>query len=169
MKYLPQKQNGFTLIELLLVISIIGLLASVFFVSTKSAREKAKIARAQLDVRAIQKGLILYLENQGTFDAVTFSCPSAEGGNNMCDQNAWNAGWFSSYVAQVPLDPWGNPYFFDGIPVVGFENDPSECGPWGTSVISFGPNRVLESINVPGPQGDDIQVYFDNQSRCTIP
>lgn len=44
---------GFTLVELLVVISIIGLLASVVFTNVNSARNKARYARAQIDINQL--------------------------------------------------------------------------------------------------------------------
>jgi len=51
-------KKGFTLIEILVVISIIGLLASIILTSLHGATEKAKIAVAQSDLRQIADAII---------------------------------------------------------------------------------------------------------------
>ena len=48
------KNRGFTLIELLLVISIIGLLASMILLSLSSARNKSKDTRIGSDIRQLR-------------------------------------------------------------------------------------------------------------------
>jgi len=53
-------RNGFTIIELLVVIAIIGILAAVVMVSLNSAREKAKVARVQSDVRNLMSAVEMY-------------------------------------------------------------------------------------------------------------
>ena len=58
-----RKIRGFTLIELLVVISIIGLLSSVVLASLSGARESARDARRQQDVRQIQTAIELYMND----------------------------------------------------------------------------------------------------------
>ena len=50
-------RGGFTLIEILVVISIIGLLASIILVSLKQARNKAADARIQQELNQIRNQL----------------------------------------------------------------------------------------------------------------
>ncbi|KKQ58329.1 MAG: fimbrial protein pilin [Parcubacteria group bacterium GW2011_GWC1_38_17] len=56
--------RGFTLLELLVVISIIGLLASIALVSLDSARKKTRDTQRLSDMAGIQKALRLYYENR---------------------------------------------------------------------------------------------------------
>ena len=55
MHYTPirKKIGGFTLIELMMVISIVALLSSIVLASLASAKEKARVTRAKLDILTI--------------------------------------------------------------------------------------------------------------------
>ncbi|MDD4870370.1 MAG: prepilin-type N-terminal cleavage/methylation domain-containing protein [Kiritimatiellae bacterium] len=47
------KKTGFTIIELLAVIAIIGILASLVIVGMKTARDKARITKAEAEVKQL--------------------------------------------------------------------------------------------------------------------
>jgi prepilin-type N-terminal cleavage/methylation domain-containing protein len=53
-------QKGFTLVEVLIVISIIGLLASIILVGLGGFRAKGRDTRRVADLRAVQAALELY-------------------------------------------------------------------------------------------------------------
>jgi prepilin-type N-terminal cleavage/methylation domain-containing protein len=70
-----QTKKGFTLIELLVVIAIIGILSSIVLVSLGGAKEKARDARRESDIRQIVSAQNMYydsneayLTNDGTGD-----------------------------------------------------------------------------------------------------
>lgn len=56
------KERGFTLIELLVVIAIIAILSTVVMAGLNSARQKGRDAKRISDIKALQKGLDLYLD-----------------------------------------------------------------------------------------------------------
>lgn len=60
-------KKGFTLIELLVVISIIGLLSSIVFIFTESARNSAREVRVLAELRNINKALAIYLIDYGDY------------------------------------------------------------------------------------------------------
>ncbi len=59
MKYSKSK-IGLTLVELLIVITIIGLLASVFGINVNKWRARARDSQRVADIRTIQQGLAFY-------------------------------------------------------------------------------------------------------------
>ncbi len=134
------KNKSFTLIELLVVIAIIGILASIVLVSVGSSREKAKIAKAQLEVKQIYNAIVMLEMDTGQWPG--HKTPNKiEGGasNNeicpdlsppaecMCKLSDGEAGltvddtppnsypgWSGPYIQRV-VDPWGNEYFLTRI------------------------------------------------------
>lgn len=64
-----QTKKGFTLIEILIVVSIIGLLASIVFVGLGASRARGRDARRLADLQSIQTGLELYFTKTGTYPA----------------------------------------------------------------------------------------------------
>ena len=58
-----QKKVGFTLIELLVVIAIIAILAAILFPVFAKAREKARTAACQSNIKQILLGIKMYVED----------------------------------------------------------------------------------------------------------
>jgi type II secretion system protein G len=90
------KRTGFTLIELLIVVAIIGILAAIAVPNFLNAQTRAKVARTESDMRAIDQAIRMYQLD-----------------NNMYPVRS---GWMDeryiplttpvAYMSSIPLDPF---------------------------------------------------------------
>lgn len=104
-------QSGFTLIEILVVLAIIGILASVVVPNILDNPDKARVIKAQQDIKTIESAMQMYkLDN--------FVYPSTDQGiEALVDKPTggtipknWKEG---GYLKDLPEDPWGNPYQYE--------------------------------------------------------
>src|SRR5262249_47683956 len=65
----PNCRHGFTLIELLVVIAIIGILASLLLPALATAKQKAKVMTAKVDINNIAGAILQYQAAYGRFPA----------------------------------------------------------------------------------------------------
>ncbi len=109
--------KGFTLIELLVVIAIIGLLSTLAVVSLNSARQKARDARRQSDLRQISTAMELYHSQKDGYPELGGTCGAAGvitaaaagalpadicgGGTNEGLSDSDN----NVYIQRIPSDP----------------------------------------------------------------
>lgn len=63
------RHKGFTIIELLIVIVVIGILATILFVSYTSAQAKSRDSRRITDAKAIEAALESYRSTNGDYPA----------------------------------------------------------------------------------------------------
>lgn len=115
-----RSQKGFTLLELLIVISIIGILATLVVVNLGGARGSARDAQRISDLKTIQTALEAYFNDYGCYPA------NNSGGADCANSNNWvgpvestSAEWSSlfetlvpRYLAQVPEDPINSQDFY---------------------------------------------------------
>jgi len=146
--------RGFTLIELLVVIAIMGILSSIVLSSVNSAREKAQIGKARAEVGELRKAIALLEGDTGQWPGhkTIEDVESGGSGNELWDLNAPVVGlvatdgsfpnWQGPYIRTVPLDPWGNPYFFD----TDYDIDLGGGSTWAAAVGSFGPNGDGQNV-----------------------
>ena len=93
LSWFRKNRKGFTLIELLIVISIIGVLASLLFANFSSARERARDANRKTDFAQIKNALRLYYnDNQSYPNTFSFGATFQSAGGTL-------------YMQSVPEDP----------------------------------------------------------------
>lgn len=86
-------KKGFSLIELIVVIAIIGLLASITAVSLGQSRQKADVAKATSDFRALSHALEMYRQDHKG------ELPQAPSGMTISDLVT---NYLSAYITRAP-------------------------------------------------------------------
>jgi len=126
----------------MIVVTIIGIATMIVWPSFIKSRQSVRMAIARNDLRILSGAV-----DQLALDSAKWpgGIPAGEVADpEVWDLNAGSAGivtsdgrfpnWRGPYMKQVPLDPWGSPYFFDP--------DYTITGKLYVVVGSFGPNRV---------------------------
>lgn len=133
-------KKGFTLIELMIVITIVGLLAALGMAAYMQGIDRARIARAQADINRIAKAVqeleldTGFVSNkEQAFDPSDINTCTIAGGisgiyeitlyaftGNEIDSGLLRnfsepaPNWRGPYIDRLPLDPWGEPYYYNG-------------------------------------------------------
>jgi len=106
-KLLPRKEKGFSLIELLVVVSLIGILATLVLANLNAARQRGRDAQRKSDLRNLQTALRLYYNDYGKYptddSGEILGCGAV--GTTACTWgDVWTAG-STTYMPTLPIDP----------------------------------------------------------------
>ena len=104
---------GFTILELMAVIVIIGLLAGVVAVNVIGKIDKARVTSTKANLKQLSSAVIQFKMDTGRF-------PSEEAGltelvEQPGDVENWQSGGYIEST-EVPLDGWGNEFYFQLYP-----------------------------------------------------
>jgi general secretion pathway protein G len=105
-------ERGFTLLEILIVITILGILASLIAVKLMDRPGEARQLKAQMDIKSLETALKLYkLDN-------AFYPSTDQGLHALVEKPAlgkippkWREGGYLDKDV-VPLDPWDRDYLY---------------------------------------------------------
>ncbi|HXJ84229.1 MAG TPA: prepilin-type N-terminal cleavage/methylation domain-containing protein [Candidatus Methylomirabilis sp.] len=93
-----RNQRGFTLVELMIVVAIIGILTAIAFPLYANIQARARVAKAQADIRTLASAAVVYSAHTGSLPGSTDGLTSAVVINGV------SAGPF---VSPVPVPPLG--------------------------------------------------------------
>ncbi|MCB9877695.1 MAG: type II secretion system protein GspG [Planctomycetes bacterium] len=111
---------GFTLIEIMVVVTILGLLATLVVTNVIDRADEARVTKAQTDVATIRDAVRMFRQGEGRLPSLAELTTADERGHVA--------------IEALTLDPWGNDYVVrEGKPPHSFE------------VVSAGPDGSLDT------------------------
>jgi general secretion pathway protein G len=102
--------SGVTLIEMMVVLVIIAIVAALIVPNVIGRPDEARVTVARTDVRTIAASLEMYRLDNRTYPATSQGLGAlVSRPTSPPAPTNWAAG---GYIAQLPADPWGNPYVY---------------------------------------------------------
>jgi prepilin-type N-terminal cleavage/methylation domain-containing protein len=120
-----QAIDGFTLVELLVVIAIIGILVALLLPAVQAAREAARRAQCQNNLKQITLALLNYHDTAGQFPRGAYTAPpKANGKKDTYDEDG--LGWATKILPQLEEQAVYDRLVNNTVP--GYQGDPWRPG-----------------------------------------
>ena len=125
-KTLNSPPLGLTLIEILIVVTIIGILASVIVPNLMKKPDQARVVAAKQGISSLVQALQIYKLDNNYYPTVQ------QGLQALIDKPTLSPetpNWSGPYIDRLRNDPWGNKYLYlridfdEGIEVVSYGAD----------------------------------------------
>lgn len=156
--------RGFTLVELMVVIVVIGIFATVGFVTYTSAQKSARISNRVQDLQAIQTAIEMYKLATGKYPFV------ATAGTAECVTVSLPGQLVPTYMPAMPNDPLGPSYCYQ------YNSNSNQAGNnateykirtnislWASSDGEMGNSDFLQQPNMIDPAND-----ADASANCLV-
>jgi len=108
------KRRSFTLIELMVVVAVIGILAAMLVPGVSNLIEKARIARAESELKNFQTACAAVYADVGYYPRDVG--PNTDPGLVSIARvpASLRSNWNGPYLRRWPLNPWGGRYDYQG-------------------------------------------------------
>ncbi len=111
-----RRRGGFTMVELIAILIILGLLATVVATNVIGRIEKAKVISTKANLKMLHNAVIQFKLDTGQY-------PSEDIGlyelvEEPTDLDGWQQGGYLE-TTEVPLDAWGNEFYYQLYPESG--------------------------------------------------
>jgi len=138
-------RKGFTLIELLVVIAIIAILAAILFPVFARAREKARSASCLSNVKQIQLGQAMYVEDyDGCYERTSCGAPCLLLNPYIKNEEIWACPSEPSWGYSTPCGGYAINYYINAYPRSGRDvfhesklEDPAGTLCWGETDTQY--------------------------------
>ncbi len=101
-------QSGFTLIEIMVVVVILGILVAFAVPNIMDNPERARITKAEHDIRALENALEMYRMDNFRYPTTDQGLRAlVERPSSPPEPRNWKSG---GYMRSLPTDPWGSDY-----------------------------------------------------------
>ncbi|MCM8762583.1 MAG: type II secretion system protein GspG [Candidatus Omnitrophica bacterium] len=115
---MKRNKKGIWLVEIVVVVLIVFILAIISLKLVGNVIQKAKVVSAKAQIAQLAQALETVKDETGYYPVFL---------NNLAQENPpklHEKGWRGPYVREVPIDPWGVPYFYQ-IPPTTLWNSPA--------------------------------------------
>lgn len=109
-------KKGFILIEVILGFIIFAILVSGIFFAVRNVTNRAKVVSAKAQISQLSLLLEQVKNDTGAYPAFLSDLTSNS------PPKLQEKGWDGPYTNKIPLDPWGNPYFYKIPPTTVFSS-----------------------------------------------